>query len=70
MAHYLLLGTTANNWRLHVSEDPADVTERLRTADGPVSVAAVSQDQIEPTQVWVNPLRLGWWAIVELPDPD
>lgn len=70
MASHLMLGALAPNWRLHVSESPEGVTERLRAADAPVPVRVVVADQLEPTTLWVNTAALAWWAVAELPDPD
>lgn len=74
MAKYLLPGTASPNWRLHTSENPAELEKRLAEADqtgATVLVKASMPDQLHDLcHVYVNPSRLGWWAVVEIPDPD
>lgn len=67
MAHFLMLGSSEQPWRIHVTEDIEDIRRRLST--GTVSaVQCVTADQLDPTTVYVNPQNLGWWAIVEAGD--
>ncbi|MCK2031254.1 hypothetical protein [Microbacterium galbinum] len=35
-----------------------------------VSVSVTMPDRLDYHTVWVNPAQLGWWAIVDFPDPD
>lgn len=74
MAKYLLPGTAQPNWRLHVTEDPKQLEQRLLEAHesgGVVAVKASVPDQLDDLRtVYVNPAQLGWWAVVELPDAD
>lgn len=68
MAHYLLLGTASETWRLHHDTDPNEVRTKLDQAfaeETTTTVQIVPADQIEPAPLTVNPRQLGWWAVVE-----
>ncbi|WP_423462944.1 hypothetical protein ACO229_23325 [Promicromonospora sp. MS192] len=72
MAKHLLLDSATSNWRLHVSENPSDVIQRLQEAEPGVlvTVKVVLPDQLNAQTIWVNPSQLGWWTVIELPDAD
>lgn len=73
MSKHLLLGDTANNWVLAVTEDPAEVLSRLDHAATERTTATVRvhvSDQIGETDLHVNPHRLPWWTVAHVPDPD
>ncbi|PPG39497.1 hypothetical protein [Pseudoclavibacter sp. RFBA6] len=73
MSKHLLLESTDQNWKLHVNEDADSLGLRLRAAakqGNLIEVQALLPSSLEPTIVYVNPAQLGWWAVVDLPDPD
>lgn len=73
MSHHLLLNDFQANFRLHVSEDPQSVREKLDRAHAEATTVRVQTDvnaSVDPEYVTVNPRQLGWWAVVRVPEPD
>jgi hypothetical protein len=73
MAKHLLIDDGNTNWRLSVSEYAETLDQRWRTAfDAGTSleVRVVLGDGLEERTLWVNPRAVGWYIVIDRPDPD
>lgn len=73
MAKHILLGSTSDNWRLHVNEEAETLDARLQVAFQQghlVPVRVMLADALEGDIIQVNPRALGWWCVVDIPDAD